>query len=54
MTNQLALTIIKDSPPDIIVAISKKPCGTYDFFKAEELVETGRYATREKLNSLQD
>jgi NTE family protein len=54
MTNHLASTIIKDYPPDILVEISKKSCGIYDFFKAEELVETGRYATKEKFDSLQD
>ena len=53
MTNHLATTIIKNSPPDIFVEISKKSCGTFDFYKAEELVEIGRYATQEKLNSLQ-
>lgn len=54
MTNHQATTIIKNSPPDILVEISKKSCGTFDFFKAEELVEIGRYATIEKLDSLND
>ena len=54
MTNQLASTLMKNNPPDILVEISKKTCGIYDFFKAEELVETGRYATREKLDSIQN
>lgn len=53
MTNHLASTIIKNNPPDILVEISKKTCGTYDFYKAEELVEIGRYAAREKLDNLQ-
>ena len=52
MTNQLATTMIKNTPPEILVEISKKSCGTFDFFKAEELVEVGRYAARERLNSL--
>jgi NTE family protein len=52
MTNHQATTIIKNSPPDILVEISKKSCGTFDFFKAEELVEIGRYETNEKFNSL--
>jgi NTE family protein len=54
MTNHQATTIIKNSPPDILVEISKKSSGTFDFFKAEELVEIGRYATKEKFNSLND
>jgi len=52
MTNQLATTMIKNNPPEILVEISKKSCGTFDFFKAEELVEIGRYAARERLNSI--
>ncbi len=52
MTNHQASTIIKNNPPDILVEISKKSCGTYDFYKAEELVEMGRCAAREKLDSL--
>jgi NTE family protein len=52
MTNQLATTMIKNNPPEILVEISKKSCGTFDFFKAEELVEIGRYSARERLNSL--
>lgn len=54
VTNHLASAIIKNNPPDILVEISKKSCGTYDFYKAEELVEMGRSAAREKLDSLQD
>jgi NTE family protein len=53
MTNHQATTLIKNTPPDILVEISKKTCGTFDFYKTEELVETGRYATREKLDSIQ-
>lgn len=37
-----------NNPPDVFVEISKKTCGTFDFFKAEELVEIGRLATQEK------
>jgi NTE family protein len=54
MTNQLATAKIKDTQPDIFVEIAKKTCGTFDFFKAEELVEIGRNATREKFNSQQN
>jgi NTE family protein len=54
MTNQMATTLIQNTPPDIFIEISKKSCGTFDFYKAEELVETGRFATQEKLESLYD
>ena len=51
MTSHMAAMIIKNTPPDIFVEISKNSCGTFDFYKAEELVEMGRYAAREKLDS---
>jgi len=54
MTNYMAATTIKNNPPDIFIEISKNSCGTFDFYKAEELVEIGRYATREKFDSLQN
>ena len=54
MTNHLATTIIKNTPPDIFIEISKKSCGTFDFYKAEEMVEIGRYAARQRLESLND
>lgn len=52
MTNHISKTTLKNTPPDILIEISKKTCGTFDFYKAEELVEIGRYAAREKLDSL--
>jgi len=33
---------IEKNPPDILVNISRDTCGTYDFYRAEELVEIGR------------
>lgn len=53
MTNYMASTTLLNTPPDILIETSKKTCGTFDFFKAEELVETGRYATKKKLDSLE-
>jgi hypothetical protein len=37
-----------------LIEISHDSCGTFDFFKAEEHAEIGRYATQEKFDSLQD
>ncbi|MDX2414809.1 MAG: patatin-like phospholipase family protein [Bacteroidales bacterium] len=33
--------------PDILIEVSRYSCGTYDFFKADELVEIGRMAASE-------
>jgi NTE family protein len=43
MTEHIAQTIIEKYPPDILILISKESCGTFDFYKAEELVEIGRH-----------
>jgi NTE family protein len=51
-TNCLASMIIQNHPPDILIEVSKKSCGTFDFFKAEELVEIGRVASRQKFDAL--
>jgi NTE family protein len=39
---QLVQLSIEKNPPDILVNISRDTCGTYDFYRAEELVEIGR------------
>lgn len=52
MSNHLAKTIIENNPPDILIEISRKSCGLFDFYKAEELVEIGRYAAQRTMGSL--
>ena len=42
MTYQLAHLAIKNNPPDVMIQTSRYICGTYDFYKAEEVVEAGR------------
>lgn len=44
MTNTIAQIVIEKNPPDILINVSHNSCGTYDFYKAEELVEIGRHA----------
>src|SRR4030042_1375360 len=39
ITNHISIMSIKNYPPDILIEISRELCGTFDFFKAEELVE---------------
>ena len=41
---QMVQLNIEKHSPDILVNISRDTCGTYDFYKAEELVEIGRLA----------
>lgn len=44
--SEMALDIYK---PDILVNISKHACSTFDFFKAEQLIEIGRLAAKESI-----
>jgi len=46
-TSQL---LLEKFPPDIMINISRDSCSTYDFFKAEEMIETGRIAAAQTLD----
>ncbi|MCK3683255.1 patatin-like phospholipase family protein [Maribellus sp. YY47] len=47
---RLAQLAIENGKPDILVEISRDTCGTYDFYKATEVIETGRLAARQVLD----
>jgi len=51
---QLVQLSIQKNPPDILVNISRDTCGTYDFYKADELVEIGRMAAIESLDKFEN
>ncbi len=44
---------IEKNPPDILVNISRDTCGTYDFYRAEELVEIGRQSAIKTLDEFE-
>ena len=44
VTNYNAQMALTNHQPDILINISHESCGTYDFYKAEEMVEIGRHA----------
>ena len=46
---QISKMTMEKYPPDILVNISRNSSGTFDFYKAEELVEIGRYAAVKSL-----
>lgn len=50
---QMVQLTIEKNPPDILVNISRDTCGTYDFYKAAELVEIGRIAGMESLDEFE-
>lgn len=49
MAHTIAQMSLEKNPPDLLINISKQSAGTYDFFKAEELINRGRLATIECL-----
>lgn len=44
MTHHMTQMTIEKQSPDLMIEVSHDSCGTYDFYKAEEMVEMGRYA----------
>ena len=47
---KLAQMAIEKGKPDILINISRLSCGTYDFYKAKELIEIGRIAAIAELD----
>lgn len=47
MMNQADQMLLQQHQPDYIINISRDNAGTFDFFRAEELVEIGRHAAAE-------
>ncbi|MCD6091326.1 MAG: patatin-like phospholipase family protein [Bacteroidales bacterium] len=45
-----AYVSFEQQPPDIMIEVSHNSCGTMDFYKAEEMVEIGRYAAIRSLD----
>ncbi len=45
MTYHMAQMSLNSFSPDVLIEVSRNSCGTYDFFKAGEMVEMGKAAT---------
>jgi NTE family protein len=52
MTDHMAKIHLKDHEPDLLIEISHDACGTFDFYKASEMIEMGREATISALDTL--
>ena len=44
MLSQISKLTLELNPPDILIEISRKSFGTFDFYRTEEIIETGRDA----------
>jgi len=53
MFSQISNLTLEMNPPEILIEISKNSCGTFDFYKAAELIELGKQATVESLSKKQ-
>ena len=51
MQDQLSTFILDSYKPDIVVNISRKVCGTFEFYRSKELIELGRKAFQESLEN---
>ncbi|RLD70063.1 MAG: hypothetical protein DRJ10_20760, partial [Bacteroidetes bacterium] len=49
LTHELSLMNIEKYKPKVLINISRHSGGTFDFFKAEELIETGRLSARKSI-----
>ena len=47
--NQNAKLSLQRYPIDVLIEVSRHSCGTFDFFKAEEMISIGRYAAAQSL-----
>ena len=50
LTNHISKLSLEKYPPDVLIEVSHNTCGIFDFYKAEELVEIGRYAAINSIN----
>ena len=51
MQDQLSTLILDRYKPDIVVNVSRKVCGTFEFYRSKELIELGSRAFRESLEN---
>ena len=47
MLAQITKLSLELNPPDVLIQISRNSCGTFDFYKAGELIEIGKKTTTE-------
>ncbi|GJM62100.1 patatin-like phospholipase family protein [Persicobacter diffluens] len=45
MQDHMAEQMLQNHPPDVLIKISRKACGTLDFYKIDEMIEAGKKAT---------
>jgi len=51
MLSQITRLTLELNPPDLLVEVSREACGTFDFYKASEMIELGRDMTKAALKN---
>lgn len=54
MLHKITELSIEKHQPDILISVPRESFGTYDFYKAKELIELGREATKLALSRIED
>lgn len=54
MLSQITKLTLELNPPDLLIEISRYACGTFDFYKAQELIDLGEKTTIECLRKWQN
>ncbi len=54
MLSQISKLNLELNPPDLLIEISRQAGGTFDFYKADELIELGRQEAKTALKTLQE
>lgn len=54
MTYHMAQMSLTHFTPDVLIEVSRDSCGTYDFFKADEMIEMGKAATIRAMNKYKE
>lgn len=52
MLSQITKLTLELNPPDLLIEVSRNACGTFDFYKATELIEAGKEATKKSLERM--
>ena len=53
MIKQMDERTIENYPPYMVVNVSRNSCGLFDFYKAKEMIEAGKYAAIRAMNNHQ-
>ncbi len=54
MMNSIIQTTLKEYPPDILIRLSKDISGVFEFYRAEEIIETGAEECRNVLDTYEN